>query len=269
VNTLKISEPLVSKPLVYEKVWGDENLNRIFSSQSKQKIGEAWLFSFYPGMCNELYGLSTFRVYGKSDEVLRDEISNFPLLLKLISCSEWLSVQVHPNDTIAMELENYERGKTECWYFLKDGGQAMIGKDNSAVAKAVRNENWEDVLEKKTFNFQDILFLPAGTVHTMGPGSMLLEIQQSSDITYRLYDWGRDRPVHKEKGLKVLNSIRSGYVISRNSQAFESPFFRFRKIKDQICEGFGVYVDLKSYKTIVLPSDVSYYFEGEYIEYKR
>ena len=84
MNTLKISEPLVSKPLVCEKVWGDENLNRIFSSQNKQKIGEAWLFSFYPGMSNELYGLSTFRVYGKSDEVLRDEISDFPLLFQVV-----------------------------------------------------------------------------------------------------------------------------------------------------------------------------------------
>jgi mannose-6-phosphate isomerase len=259
-----IKEPLIAKSIFSEKVWGNEKLNKLFDKESDTPIGEVWLYSDVEGRETELIGLETGKSYGYPSENFTD----IPLLLKLLGTSSWLSVQVHPDDEFAREVENQKWGKTECWYFIENEGKIKVSNDNKGVKKALEDNNWEKVLEQYEMNKFDSIFLPAGTVHTLGPNSFLLEIQQSSDMTYRLYDWGRAREIHVDKAKKVMENIKTSYVISRNITGLESKYFSFEKFKDKSKKGFGIYVSIKDFTTIVLPDGIEYKFQGEWIEYK-
>jgi len=261
---MRFSEPLISKPIFSEKIWGSEELNNIFNYNGEGIIGEVWLFSIIEGLETKLIGKNTGKKYGSA----REFFPKFPLLLKLIATSSWLSIQLHPDDYMARLLENKPWGKSEAWYFLKDGGQIKVCNDNESILKAFDNNEWEDILEFYKMNKYDSIFLPAGTVHTLGPNSLLLEIQQSSDLTYRLYDWGRPREIHVDKSKKVLKNIHSSYSISRQNKGLQTKYFSYSKFSDQIREGLGLYVNLNSFETIILPKGVSLEFKGEYVEFK-
>jgi mannose-6-phosphate isomerase len=135
----------------------------------------------------------------------------FPLLVKLLCPAEKLSVQVHPDDTQAQALGE-TRGKTECWYVLEaEPGAAVAlglkaGVDVAAVKAAIAAGTMEELMEWVPVSVGDMLFVDAGTVHAIGPGVVLLETQQTSDVTYRLYDYGRPRELHLEKGLQVIKT---------------------------------------------------------------
>jgi mannose-6-phosphate isomerase len=135
----------------------------------------------------------------------------FPLLVKLLFPAEKLSVQVHPDDAWAHALGE-TRGKTECWYVLEaEPGAAVAlglkpGVDAAAVKASVADGTMEELMEWVPVSVGDMLFVDAGTVHAIGPGVVLLETQQTSDVTYRLYDYGRPRELHLEKGLKVIKT---------------------------------------------------------------
>ncbi|MDK2946664.1 type I phosphomannose isomerase catalytic subunit [Geotoga petraea] len=259
-----IKEPLITRPIFSEKVWGNRKLNDVFDKGNENSIGEVWLYSDVKNRETELIGMSTGKIYGYPSEIF----PGIPLLLKLLGTSSWLSVQVHPDDEFARKVENQKWGKTECWYFIENNGKIKISNDNEGVKKALEDNNWEDVLEDYEMNKFDSVFLPAGTVHTLGPNSFLLEIQQSSDMTYRLYDWGRPREIHVEKAKKVMESINTSYSISRETQGIESKYFSFKKFKDETKKGFGIYLSLKDFTTIVLPDGIDHNFQGEWIEYK-
>jgi len=134
--------------------------------------------------------------------------------------------------------------------------------------QAFENNRWDEVLENYEMNKFDSIFIPAGTVHTLGPDSFLLEIQQSSDLTYRLYDWGRPREIHVDKSKKVLNNIHASYSISRKIEGLCTKYFSFSRFSNENKKGFGVFVNLKNYETIVLPEEVNYDFRGEFVEFK-
>ncbi len=141
----------------------------------------------------------------------------FPLLAKILDASDWLSVQVHPDDEQAHKLEGDPRGKTEAWYIIaaESGAQLVIGvqpgTERSEMAQAIRENRLENLLVYADVRAGDVLYIPANTIHAIGPGLLIYEIQQSSDVTYRLYDWGRmgmdgkPRPLHVEKGVEVSN----------------------------------------------------------------
>lgn len=259
-----IKEPLIAKSIFSEKIWGNKKLNKLFDKESDIPIGEVWLYSDVKDRETELIGFETGKSYGYPSENFAD----VPLLLKLLGTSSWLSVQVHPDDEFAREVEDQKWGKTECWYFIEEGGNIKVSNDNKGVKKALENNNWEEVLEQYEMNKFDSIFLPAGTVHTLGPNSFLLEIQQSSDMTYRLYDWGRPREIHVDKAKKVMGSINTSYSISRETKGLESKYFSFKKFKDENRVGFAIYVSLKDFTTIVLPDGIEHKFQGEWIEYK-
>ncbi len=261
---MQISEPLISKPIFSEKIWGNNELNRIFNYEKTQPLGEVWLYSPLDGYETVLYGKNSQREYGKVSELF----PKFPLLLKLIATSSWLSIQLHPDDTMAKQLENEPWGKSEAWYFLKDKGQIKVSNNNKYILQTFDNNRWDEVLESYEMNKFDSIFIPAGTVHTLGPNSLLLEIQQSSDLTYRLYDWGRPREIHVDKSKKVLNNIHTSYSISRKTKGLCTKYFSFSRFANQNKKGFGVYVNLKSYETIVLPEEINYNFQGEFVEFK-
>ncbi|MGM0641260.1 MAG: type I phosphomannose isomerase catalytic subunit [Thermotogota bacterium] len=259
-----INEPLIAKSIFSEKVWGNYKLNNLFDIETEDPIGEVWLYSDVKGKETDLIGLESKKIYGYPSDLFPE----IPLLIKLIATSSWLSVQVHPDDEIAREIENQKWGKTESWYFLENNGRIKVSNDNIGVKSALEDNSWENVLEDHKMNKFDSIFLPAGTVHTLGPDSILLEVQQSSDVTYRLYDWGRPREIHVDKAKKVMERINASYSISRNIEGLESKYFSFNKFENNIKKGFGIFVSLKDYKTIVLPEDIEYNFKGQWIEYR-
>ena len=137
----------------------------------------------------------------------------FPLLVKFIDAHENLSIQVHPNDDLARQLENYPYGKTEFWYVLDAAPDAHIyyGLNAPDIARedlqaALENQDLLRYLNRVPVQAGDVVYMPAGTIHALTAGVVVYELQQDSDITYRLYDWGRTgREIHLEKGLQAID----------------------------------------------------------------
>ena len=159
---------------------------------------------------------------------------DFPLLVKLIQADKRLSVQVHPDNERA-SLYEHCRGKTECWYILsaQPGAQIVYGLNGVYTDRELRNaieaNSLEDCLRYVPVEAGDFVYIPAGTVHALCGGVRLLEVQQSSDITYRLYDWGRDRELHVEKGIACIKNdgVRN---VSLFPGAFSCPYFELEEI---------------------------------------
>lgn len=181
---------------------------------------ELWLASTHPNCCQQ-----EFASFAGGD---------YPLLVKVIQADDRLSVQVHPDDEKA-QLYEHCRGKTECWYVLSvdKGAQLVYGLNgvytDSELRKAIQANSLEDCLRYVTVEPGDFVYLPAGTVHAIGGGVRLLEVQQSSDVTYRLYDWGRGRECQVEKGIAC---IKTGGVrdVRRFPGVFSCPFFTLEEI---------------------------------------
>ncbi len=149
----------------------------------------------------------------------------FPILVKLLDCAKWLSLQVHPNDEEAERLEGAGQfGKTEAWHILdaQDDSKLIAGlKPNtsaSVLAEAIRNGTIADISQYVSVSKGDTIFMQAGTLHALGPGLLVYEVQQTSDLTYRVYDWGRpqteERQLHIEKSIQVTRPDITVPVIS-------------------------------------------------------
>ncbi len=196
--------PFRLKPWFSERVWGKKDLRPWYADTgTTEPVGEAWLTG--PQCIVE-----TGQLAGRTLASLSTEMGGeFPLLVKLLFPAEKLSVQVHPDDAQAQRLGE-TRGKTECWYVLDaEPGAAVAlglkdGVDAKAVEASVASGTMESLLKWVPVAVGDMLFVDAGTVHAIGPGVVLLETQQTSDVTYRLYDYGRPRELHLEKGLQVI-----------------------------------------------------------------
>ena len=143
--------------------------------------------------------------------------TRFPLLIKLLDCAQWLSLQVHPNDGQAVELEGAGHfGKTEAWHVLEAEPDAKLiagvkpNTDPEVLAESIRNGTVIEHVQYADVGQGDTIFMPAGTLHALGPGLLIYEVQQTSDWTYRVYDWGRPatekRPLHIEKSIRVTRS---------------------------------------------------------------
>jgi mannose-6-phosphate isomerase len=156
-------------------------------------------------------------------EVVRRTGTRFPLLIKILDCNDWLSVQVHPNDEQARQLEGPDQfGKTEAWHILDaaDGAQLIAGvKEGTpaeALAAAIRNGTIIDYAQYHSAHTGDSIFMPAGTLHALGPGFLVYEVQQTSNITYRIFDWNRPasagRALHLEQSVAVTNPQGTGRI---------------------------------------------------------
>jgi mannose-6-phosphate isomerase len=151
------------------------------------------------------------------ESVLRSRGKKFPLLIKLLDCFQWLSLQVHPNDQQAVELEGVgQNGKTEAWHILEAAPDAKIiaglksGTTAQEMEQATRQGTIEALAQYLPMHKGDTVFMRAGTLHALGPGLLVYEVQQASDITYRVFDWNRTptpgRVLHIEKSLAVIDS---------------------------------------------------------------
>ncbi len=216
--------PLRLQPALHVKVWGgrklSERLNK--SLPSNQPYGESWELHDTAAVANGEYSGMNLRELARrcGSDLLgagNDPADGFPLLAKFIDANDWLSIQVHPNDTQARALEAEPRGKTEAWVVLQaDLGARLVigvqrGTTGQQLAEAIRSNQLEEMLLFAEVKEGDVLYIPANTIHALGPGILIYEIQQSSDITYRLYDWGRlgldghPRELHIDKGTGVAN----------------------------------------------------------------
>jgi mannose-6-phosphate isomerase len=203
--------PIELVPLFQEKVWGRQTLMPFWPSRAViERIGEVW-FTFRDNQTKS--GKTLGEVIQAHPEILGNTFdpahpNQCPLLAKLLFTSERLSVQVHPRDDYAFQ-HHQSLGKTEAWYVVAadPGADIAVGFKEAIseqrLEEAARSGEIETLLDWRPVKAGDAIFVPAGTVHAIGAGVNICEIQQNSDITYRLYDYGRPRELHLEHGVKV------------------------------------------------------------------
>ncbi len=248
--------PIKFKPQLKERVWGSAALSKLKQLKKTDKIfGESWEIS---SVRDSLSVVSNGFLEGNTiDELIEVYMGDlvgekvyekfgleFPLLFKLIASSEELSVQVHPNDDLALK-RHQAYGKTEMWYIIAAENDSRIyiglkdGIDKQRLALAIEERNLPDLLNVEEPKLGDVFYLPAGRVHAIGRNVLLAEIQQTSDITYRLYDWGREfdpktaREMHVALAVDAIDyavpkSYKTLYSSKKNEEVMlvESPYFK-------------------------------------------
>lgn len=258
--------PLKFKPILKERIWGGKKLSQILHKEGDftNPIGESWEISGIEGeesvVCNGFLAGNTLNelleIYMGDlvgDTVYEQYGNDFPLLFKFIDSNDACSVQVHPNDETAVERHN-SFGKTEMWYIvdaepdaeLISGFNAETGKEE--YLQRLKNKNLVSLLNTEKVSKGDAVFIPAGHIHSIGKGILLAEVQQSSDITYRIYDFdrldtqGKQRELHVEQALDVINFSQSSntkilYKKAKNAavEIVKSIFFTVNKLNfDQV-----------------------------------
>ncbi len=214
--------PIKFKNLYYDRIWGGNALKKFRDNIPDGVIGESWDVACHPNGIGEvengnLKGKKFDEIINKFKEKLIGEkidIEKFPLLIKLITSGDKLSVQVHPNDEYANRVEN-EFGKTEAWYVIdaEENASLIVGTkdcDKEIFKKAIKGGNLDKYLNKIPVKKGDFFYVQSGLVHAICEGVLIAEIQQSSDITYRVYDYNRGREIHVEKALDVIDFSLEG-----------------------------------------------------------
>jgi mannose-6-phosphate isomerase len=240
--------PLLMTPAFDPRPWGTQDLSPVYPNHKfADKIGEAWLTGDDCRVANGHFAGKTLaelsQLYGRIlvGEAAGDE-KRFPLLLKFLFPHEKLSVQVHPDDEQARKV-GQPWGKTECWYVAhaKPGSQIALGLKSGVtradLEKSIAENRAEELLNWINIFAGEMIYVAGGTVHTLGPGSVIVETQQQSDTTYRLYDYGRPRELHLKEGLAaVKDKVASGKVLrpapiainggkSRRAPLVAAPYF--------------------------------------------
>ncbi len=219
--------PLKFKPIFKDKIWGGRKIKEQLGLDfgSLPNCGEVWLLSglwdeqsevtngdfvgdeindLVETFMGDLVGESVFDKYGEQ----------FPLLLKIIDANDWLSVQVHPDDELA-EKRGIGNGKTEMWYVMQadQDAELVMGFNREMTrmdyVKVMKNNTLRDVLNYEKVEAGDVFFIPAGRVHALGPDIMVAEIQQTSDTTYRIYDWDRINEAGMSRELHIPQSVEA------------------------------------------------------------
>lgn len=219
--------PLKFKPIFKDKIWGGRKIKEQLGLDfgSLPNCGEVWLLSglwdeqsevangdfkgdeindLVETFMGDLVGESVFDKYGEQ----------FPLLLKIIDANDWLSVQVHPDDELA-EKRGIGNGKTEMWYVMHADRDAelVMGFNREMTrmdyVKVMKNNTLREVLNYEKVEAGDVFFIPAGRVHALGPDIMVAEIQQTSDTTYRIYDWDRINEAGMSRELHIPQSVEA------------------------------------------------------------
>jgi mannose-6-phosphate isomerase len=239
------------EPQYRERIWGGQRL-----CASDPPIGEAW--TAY-GPSRVATGVLAGRTIDElaathGPDLLGTAVADrfgarFPLLLKLLDCADWLSVQVHPNDEQARRMVGPDEfGKTEAWYFLdtEPGAEILAGVNDgvsqSDLAAAIRGGGILTVARHVAVRDGEAIVIPAGTLHALGPGMLLYEIQEASDTTYRVYDWDRPqsagRKLHIEESVAVTLPVGPAELRhprvpagSGTATALESPYFRVELVR--------------------------------------
>ena len=301
--------PLKFKPRIKERIWGGQAIlkkkGKAASRLAKDKLyGESWDLSSVKGdvsvvangflkgnsleevievYMGELMGEENFERYG----------IGFPLLVKYLDCNDKLSVQVHPDDALAMERHD-SFGKTEAWYVVdcKPGAAIYLGFKDLNITReeyiaAVAESRLADLLNRVEVKPGDVFFIPAGTVHALGAGIEVVEVQQTSDVTYRIYDWdrvdasGKSRELHTALAVDAIDFeadaelLHRKYDLAKGGEAkvIESPYFTMtlhdvageKSLERSELDSFIIYIALKGDATIVADGNEETLAEGEVI----
>lgn len=294
--------PLKFKPVFNEKIWGGDKIRSVLGLDYGKlpNCGEAWVLSgvqdkqtvisngfLADNELNELVEVYMGDLVG--DEVYEKYGDEFPLLIKFIDSREYLSIQVHPGDELAQK-RHQANGKTEMWYILDaepdaeliSGFQKTISKEE--YLQYFQQKRLKDILHKETVKKGDVFYTPAGRVHAIGPGILLAEIQQTSDYTYRIYDWervddkGNSRELHTELALDAIDFSRTQnaktiYSTKENgsSNLIQSPYFHTnlihcnQSIKKDYSEvdSFIIYLCTEGNFQLIYPEGIETVAKGE------
>lgn len=248
--------PLKFKPIFKEKIWGGDRIKTKLGLDFSpiKNCGEAWVLSGVEKnnsiVCN---GFLENNELNELVEVYMDDLvgsnvyekfsNEFPLLIKFIDANDYLSIQVHPNDELATKRK-IGRGKTEMWYIIdaEPNSELISGfnqkVDRNTYLKHLKNKTLKSILNIEKVEKENVFYMPAGRIHAIGPGILLAEIQQSSDTTYRIYDWdradenGNSRELHIDEALDAIDfdyygNYRTNYSkkINQTSNIIDSEFF--------------------------------------------
>lgn len=231
-------EPLFLKPLFMHRIWGGTALRDKFNYKiPSENTGECWAISSHEnGDCEitngKFKGMTLSNLWSNHKELFGNMPGDkFPLLTKILDANDNLSVQVHPDNEYAKENENGELGKTECWYIIDcdDDAEMIFGhnaKSKEELEYMISNNKWSDLLKRVKVNKGDFFYVPSGTIHALCKGTLVLETQQNSDTTYRVYDYdrvdsnGNKRDLHVDKSIAVTTvphvENKSDYNIIEN-----------------------------------------------------
>ena len=290
--------PLTFTPIFKERIWGGEKLQKELQKPVNQPlIGESWEISTVKGDISiinngPLRGTSLQALIEESPEALlgtkvyKQFGKDFPLLIKFIDAAQDLSIQVHPNDELAKKRHN-SFGKTEMWYIMDSAPKASI---IIGFNRDVTQEEYQQYLNEKTLtqllNYEkisrgDMFFIPAGKIHAIGAGVLLAEIQQTSDITYRVYDFDRKdkngnyRELHTEEALEAIDfkkrdDFRNFYkkIENQPNLAVASPYFTTSFLKITQSTSFELSKD-SFHIYIVVEGDGSLLYEDYEISIKK
>ncbi len=253
--------PLKFQPIFKDKLWGGQKINTVLGKDfgALPNCGETWELSGVKGNISiigngPLAGEDLRTTLSREKEALvgknnyQEYGDEFPLLIKFIDANQDLSIQVHPDDELAAKRHD-SKGKTEMWYVMQaDEGASLISGFSKQVDKASYLEHFEngkltDILNREEVHADDVFFLPAGRVHTIGQGLLIAEIQQTSDITYRIYDFdrvdaeGNKRELHVEEALdaidfKKYDQYKTAYEDQSNARVLleQCEFFTTNKL---------------------------------------
>ena len=231
--------PLEFEPLLKQTIWGGRRLETKLNKKlgSAEDYAESWEIVDHgvdqSVVCNGELAGQTLKQIITADKTfifgVNQQPTDFPLLLKYLDCNRVLSVQVHPDDSYALRMVPPDLGKTEAWYIVESEPESLVyaglksGVTERDLVEALENGEAEKVLHAFHPDAGDVIYIPAGTVHALGAGLLVAEIQQSSDTTFRLYDWnrvdgeGNSRELHIQKSLEVTDFNR-GPIIPRSAK---------------------------------------------------
>lgn len=302
--------PLKFKAILKDKIWGDDKLRSLLNKETDSgKCGESWEIS---GVQDNISVVKNGVLEGNNleelveiymGELVGDKVYEkfgieFPLLIKFIDANDNLSIQVHPDDELSIERHN-AYGKTEMWYIIQadDNSELISGfnqkTDKESYLQALNNKTLKNILNSEKVAKGDVFFIPAGRVHAIGKGILLAEIQQTSDVTYRIYDWdrieanGQPRELHTELALDAIDySIENDYKTKYNTklnqssnivdcQYFTTNYINFNKIVEKdynLIDSFVIYmcisgkasimynvtesIEIKGGETILIPASL-------------
>ena len=290
--------PLYFQPILKERIWGGNKLKALGKKLPNDQIGESWEISmidtdvnmvtegYYQGKSlaelvdlypNEILGTKVYQKYGKQ----------FPLLFKFLDAKTDLSIQLHPNDELAKKRHN-TFGKTEMWYIMQadDDARIILGFKNNSSSKEylkhLKNKTLPTVLQEYYVKKGDVFFIETGTIHAIGGGILLAEIQQTSDITYRVYDWdrvdaqGNERELHVDLALDAINYSKKQTKIDyikkddKSVELVNCPYFTTKVInlvstynKPVNTETFTVYICTEGQASIILNNEIFNIKEGQ------
>ncbi len=300
---MKIDQFLKFEPILKEKIWGGEKLVEVLNKVSTQKnIGESWEIS---DVENDTSIVANGHLKGQSLQQLIDTFSTdlvgekvysqfgkkFPLLIKYIDAKEALSIQLHPDDVLAKKRHN-SFGKTEMWYVMQADEKAnlIVGFKNKVSPKEyeehVKNNSLLSVLNVDAVSEGDVYFIEPGKIHAIGAGVLLAEIQQTSDVTYRIYDWERPNPdgtfrdLHTKEAIDAIDyTVKECYNSTYNkeentaSEMVSCPYFttnilpitKMLKVNHSDKDSFVIYMCVKGSVTFSFQNDEEKLTYGETI----